>query len=73
MLPAVLVANAQPQVRDLAVKLAREGGHAAQLYIAQGGFHGMNGNYAAGILEGVAHFHPVALDWMGFTASEQQA
>jgi len=70
--PAVLVANAQPQVRDLALKLAQENGNHAQLYVARGGFHSMNGNYAAGILEGIAHYHPHSLEWMGFADSEQQ-
>jgi sucrose-6F-phosphate phosphohydrolase len=70
---AVLVANAQPQVRNLALKLAQEGGHGQQLYIAKGGFHSMNGNYAAGILEGIAHYHPHTLDWMGFEDAERQA
>ena len=55
---AVLVANAQPQVREEAVRLAAAGGHSDRLYIANGGFLGMNGNYSAGILEGIEHFHP---------------
>jgi len=71
-IPAVLVANAQQQVQDLALKLATEGGHAGQLYIAKGGFHAMNGNYAAGILEGVAHYHPYSLSWMGFGETDPQ-
>jgi hypothetical protein len=29
----------------------------------QGDFHGMNGFYAAGILEGVAHYLPETVDW----------
>ena len=65
-IPSVLVANSQLQVRELAVKLAEQGGHAGQLYIARGGFHGMNGNYSAGILEGIAHYHPHTQSWMGF-------
>ncbi len=56
-LPAVLVANATDGVRAEALALARAQGHAEQLYLARGGL-GMNGNYSAGILEGVAHFHP---------------
>jgi sucrose-6F-phosphate phosphohydrolase len=72
-IPAVLVANSQPPVRELASKLAAESGHAEQLYIAQGNFHAMNGNYSAGILEGVAHYHPRTLDWMGFAEREQHA
>lgn len=71
-IPAVLVANSQPQVCDLARKLATENGHAEQLYVARGDFMGMNGNYSAGILEGVAHYHPHTLDWMEFTEAEQQ-
>ena len=65
-IPAVLVANSQPQVRELARRLADQGGNGEQLYVAAGGFMGMNGNYGAGILEGVAHFHPDTIDWMGF-------
>jgi hypothetical protein len=57
-IPAVLVANAHADVRQLARRLADESGHGGQLYVAQGGFSGMNGNYSAGILEGIAHFHP---------------
>ncbi len=26
----------------------------------------MNGCYTAGILEGVAYFHPTVIPWMGF-------
>ena len=33
-------------------------GNSEALYLAKGGFLGMNGNYSAGILEGVAHYHP---------------
>jgi hypothetical protein len=64
-IPAVLVANAQPEVRAAAFELATQHGNAAQLYCAEGGFGGMNGNYAAGILEGVAHYHPELVVWMG--------
>lgn len=72
-IPSVLVANSQLQVRELATKLARTGGHAEQLYIAKGDFQGMNGNYAAGILEGVAHYHPHTQAWMGFDKAGQKA
>lgn len=71
-IPSVLVANGQPQVRELATKLAAQGGHSGQLYIAQGKFHGMNGNYSAGILEGIAHYHPHTLAWMGLTEAERR-
>ena len=55
---AVLVANAAPDVRAEAAGLAAAAGFTDRLYQAKGGFHGMNGCYAAGILEGVAHYLP---------------
>lgn len=65
-IPAVLVANCEPSVRELALRLATDAGFREQLYIARGGFHGMNGNYSAGALEGIAHFFPHTEGWMGF-------
>ncbi len=56
--PAVLVANAQPGVRQQAERVASENGNGDTLYMARGGFMAMNGNYSAGILEGAAHYHP---------------
>jgi hypothetical protein len=70
-IPAVLVANSQPDVRELARRLAEEMGYVEQLYIASGDFMGMNGNYSAGILEGVAHYHPQTLAWMGFNVNSE--
>lgn len=61
---SVLVANAAPEVAEQAMALARRQGTTAALYLAQGCFLGMNGNYSAGILEGVAHFLPVARLWL---------
>jgi HAD superfamily hydrolase (TIGR01484 family) len=58
-IPAVLVANADPEIRLQSTKAAPEA-----LYIAKGGYLGMNGNYSAGILEGVAHFWPEADAWL---------
>jgi sucrose-6-phosphatase len=57
-LPAVLVANAEPEVRAQARQIAADLRREDRLYCASGGWQGMNGNYAAGILEGVAHFRP---------------
>ena len=56
--PAVLVANANEEVRRQAVREAEILGNVDLLHLAKGGVLGMNGNYAAGILEGVLHFHP---------------
>ncbi|MES9826364.1 MAG: HAD-IIB family hydrolase [Candidatus Thiodiazotropha endolucinida] len=57
-IPAVLVANAQPEVRQKAQQLVDEKGNGDSLYMAKGSFMAMNGNYSAGILEGAAHYHP---------------
>ncbi len=64
--PAVLVANSASPLQLDAVRAAAAAGYSERLYIARGGFMGMNGNYSAGILEGVAHYHPEAAGWMGF-------
>jgi sucrose-6-phosphatase len=63
-IPSVLVANASCAVVGQAQTLARQQGTIAAFYLAQGGFLGMNGNYSAGILEGVAHYHPETRLWM---------
>jgi len=57
-IPSVLVANAGTEVREACQAQAAAAGHSEALYIASGGFLGMNGNYSAGILEGMAHFYP---------------
>ncbi|EXJ15457.1 Alpha,alpha-trehalose-phosphate synthase [Imhoffiella purpurea] len=57
-IPAVLVANGHPDVREEAVAHTRANDLDGTLYCAKGGWSGMNGNYSAGILEGVAHFRP---------------
>ncbi len=59
-IPSVLVANAQASVRAEAVARAE----ASKLYLARGGLLGMNGNYSAGLLEGVAHFIPATRAWL---------
>ena len=63
-LPAVLVKNARAEVREEARQIAAQKGIGKQLYIAKGQFRSMNGNYSAGVLEGVAHFYPVTIEWM---------
>lgn len=69
--PAVLVANSQPEVQELATRLSEEMGNSGKLYIASGGFMNMNGNYSAGMLEGIAHYHPSTVDWMDFEPEEK--
>lgn len=63
-IPGVLVANSQPGIQSLAHELVNNKGQADQLYLAQGNFKGLNGHYAGGILEGIAHYHPRVVDWM---------
>jgi HAD superfamily hydrolase (TIGR01484 family) len=63
-IPAVLVANASAEVRDAAQEQATRLGHADALYIARGGLSGMNGNYSAGVLEGLVHFFPHTAAWL---------
>lgn len=56
---AVLVANADAEVRQAAAAARKDA-----LYLARGGYLGMNGNYSAGILEGVAHYRPDVDAWL---------
>jgi sucrose-6F-phosphate phosphohydrolase len=58
-LPSVLVANADPQVKSQTADANPD-----TLYVAHGGYLGMNGNYSAGILEGVAHYRPELDAWL---------
>lgn len=53
---SVLVANADQEVRAAVKEAAPDA-----LYVAKGGFLNMNGNYSAGILEGIAHYRPELL------------
>ena len=55
---SILVGNACSRVRSEAQQQALNMGEAEALYFARGGFLGMNGNYSAGILEGIAHYIP---------------
>ena len=63
-LQAVLVCNARRDVREEALHKVREKGIPECLYIAHGDFLDMNGNYAAGVLEGLVHFLPETLHWI---------
>ena len=51
-------------VREEALQLSRASGNDDQLYISKGGFQGMNGNYSAGMLEGIAHYYPDIMNWL---------
>ncbi|MGM0452811.1 MAG: HAD-IIB family hydrolase [Thermodesulfobacteriota bacterium] len=62
--PAILVKNAADDVREEAVEAVSEKGQRSLLYLAQGDFMGLNGNYSAGVIEGLAHFMPQSRQWI---------
>lgn len=55
---SVLVANASSDVKEQAIKEAIKNKQQQSLYVASGNYLGMNGNYSAGILEGIVHYIP---------------
>jgi sucrose-6F-phosphate phosphohydrolase len=61
---AILVANAHEDVCTQARQQAFLLGTAKNLYCARGGYLDMNGNYSAGIIEGVIHYMPLVEKWL---------
>ena len=61
---SVLVANATNEVKQMALNQAEMNDESNSLYIAKGEYFGLNGNYSAGILEGVAHYIPIVKSWI---------
>lgn len=57
-LQAILVKNAMAEVRKQAVETLTAKNMLHRLYLPKGKFYGTNGNYAAGVLEGLVHFFP---------------
>ncbi len=57
-LQAILVKNASNEVRQEAIERLRRQHLKNCLYLPKGDFFGMNGNYAAGLLEGLVHYIP---------------
>lgn len=56
---SVLVNNASDDIKSLAQRLAAENGHSQSLYLATSPDSlGMNGNYSAGVLQGIWHYLP---------------
>lgn len=57
-LKAIMVKNTRAEVQTEVKAIAQNKGIANRIYTAQGNWHGMNGNYSAGVLEGFFHFFP---------------
>jgi sucrose-6F-phosphate phosphohydrolase len=57
-LQAILVKNAMAEVRKIAVETLTAKNMMHRLYLPEGNFYWTNGNYAAGVLEGLVHFFP---------------
>lgn len=55
---SVLVDNASAEIKQAALQLSQHNGHSSALYLAHSDAQDNNGNYAAGVLQGVAHFAP---------------
>lgn len=62
----IIVANADDSVKNEA-RTQRE--NPDDLYIATGSLPGFNGNYSAGIIEGILHFYPELRDLSGINPS----
>ena len=61
---SILVSNATDIVKKVALEQAQLNNEGNSLYLAKGGYLGMNGNYGAGILEGIVHYMPDIESWM---------
>lgn len=57
---STVVANADPELKQTTALQSPPG----SFYLARGGYLGMNGNYSAGILEGLAHYLPEVDAWL---------
>jgi HAD superfamily hydrolase (TIGR01484 family) len=55
-LQSILVKNAVDEVRKEAIEALSLKHMTHRLYLPKGNFYGMNGNYAAGVIEGLAHY-----------------
>ena len=61
---SILVANASDKIKSTALEQTRKLGIEDTLYIARGAYMGMNGNYSAGVIEGLVHFIPETEEWV---------
>jgi hypothetical protein len=63
-LQAILVKNVAQDVKNKALEILSHEQMTDYLYLARGNFFGMNGNYSAGVLEGLNHFFPETEHWI---------
>lgn len=61
---SILVANANSDLKQQIQATVEKAKMTDTFYLAQGNFLGMNGNYSAGILEGIMHYFPQAKTWL---------
>lgn len=55
-IPSVLVSNASDEIKEIAEKQIELNGYQGALYVAKDGVLNMNGNYSAGVLQGIWHY-----------------
>ena len=60
----VLVANANVELKKKIKLDSDQAGFTDSTYIAQGGYSELNGNYSAGIIEGIFHYFPEIENWL---------
>ena len=63
-LQTILVKNAREEVRKEALATLSAINLLHRLYFPEGNFWGMNGNYAAGVMEGLVYFVPETGEWV---------
>ncbi|MFT5701130.1 MAG: HAD superfamily hydrolase (TIGR01484 family) [Desulforhopalus sp.] len=71
-LQAILVKNSTTDVQKAALEELEAKGRTDCLYIARGDLHGMNGNYAAGVIEGLVYFFPEIAGWLDLDISDHR-
>lgn len=71
-LQAILVKNSTADVKKAALEELEAKGLTDCLYIARGDLYGMNGNFGAGVLEGLFYFFPEIAGWLDVGTQEDR-
>ena len=61
---SILVANAHIMIKNTVLNALSIEKNKNSIYLAKGGFQNMNGNYSAGVLEGIQHYLPEIELWL---------